>query len=583
MWQKVLNLVDAFNKKLELVQQDLPEYEKFSPDEFNQRRILKPAMFKDEKAALRKVTADAMAAFSLLQRDAACAILPRIPVSCWSLYQPVIRETRGQILQRIIPQLYAIVNELCQVDVVSGIEDRPNMLQMSTLSNPQKEGGQNFQIYQAPPIDNKKMMVQRAEMGAKEVADLLAQTGFICTYGDKFYILTDYPRRFKKLEGKDVQRMIDGFVKQKRISISPPLYDDVRKCLLYDSQIQVVKEPGLPGYVWPFADGAVDIRYGSRIENSRQYFYTVALKCRYIPNAECPAFDQLLLSIAGGDMEVIELIWRMIGYILSDDTGWKVFFVFRGPKDTGKSLLANVISLLMENEAVVSMGIAEIGKKFTMHELVDKKLTVCMDLTDEPLDPSTVGAIKAITGGDLIRAEGKYQTGRSVHIKSKLLFGTNHEIRLKKSDQAFAERLIEIPFLYPVPKEKQNRNLLDALTRELPGIAVKAAKAYLSLVSDNYVVALPTIKIPQGMVFDDEKIIAEFATEKCDFSDETAKIVTEDLFQAYRYFCNEKGLAAIDKAKFSAIFNGQNKAAEKKKVNVGGQILQGYTGVRLKV
>lgn len=584
MWQKVLNLVDAFNKKLELVQQDLPEYEKFSPDEFNQRRILKPAMFKDEKAALRKVTADAMAAFSLLQRDAACAILPRTLISGWTLNQPVMREMRGQYLQRILPQLQAIVNELLRLEVeaTSSRSNKSHLSQTTTSSISQKEGGQKFQIYQAPPIDNQKLMVQRAEIEAKEIADILAGTGFVCTYEDEFYILANYPRRFKKLEGKAVQRMIDSFVKQRGINISPLLYDEVRKCLLYNSQIQVIKEPGLPSHIWPFADGLVDIRYGSRIENNMKFFFTTALSCSYIPNAKCPAFDQFLQSVTGGDMEMIDLIWKIIGYILSDDVGWKAFFVFRGPKDTGKSLLANVIASLFEQEAVTSMGITEIGKKFSMAELVNKKLTVCMDLTDEPLDPTTVGAIKTITGGDLIRAEGKYQTGRSVRIKSKLLFGTNHELQLKKSDQAFIERLIEIPFWYPVPKEKQNRNLLDALKQELPGIAVKAARAFLSLVANNYMVARPIITIPQGMSFDDEKIITEFASEKCDFCDATAKIATEDLYQGYRQFCHEKKLTVIEKSKFSEIFNRQNKKVEKKKVNIDGQILQGYRGVRLK-
>ena len=150
-----------------------------------------------------------------------------------------------------------------------------------------------------------------------------------------------------------------------------------------------MKEPGLPGYIWPFADGLVDIRDGRRIENRRQYFYCTALACDYMPGAICPAFDEFLYGISGGDLEIIESLWKMIGYIISDDVGGKMFFVFRGPKDTGKSLLANVICALLEDEAVASMGIAEIGKRFTMAELVDKKLTICMDLTDEPLDPAT--------------------------------------------------------------------------------------------------------------------------------------------------------------------------------------------------
>lgn len=583
MMMKMVTLLDEFNRGVDMVQQDLPEWERFSPSELAQRKILIPALVRDEAMAIQKIAADAIAAYGFLQYDAAKATLPRVSVSGWNLSQSVVSENRSQYLQRALFWFRNIVNEICrlQSESIAGHSIQQNALPIPML--PVDGGGQNVQIYQAAPIKNDNLLIPKDEKGAREVAEMLAGTGFVYTYADEFYILTNYPRRFKKLEGKDVQRMIGSFVKGKGIDISPLQYDEVKKCLLYDSQIQVVKEPGLSGYIWPFADGLVDIRDGRKIENRRQYFYCVAFSCDYIPTAACPVFDQFLYGISGGDSGIIDLLWKMIGYILSDDMSGKVFFVFRGPKDTGKSLLANVICSLLEDEAVASMGIAEIGKRFTMAELVDKKLTVCMDLTDEPLDPATVGAVKTITGGDLVRAEGKYQAGRSVHIKSKLLFGTNHEVRLKKADLAFNERLVEIPFLYPVPKEKQNRDLLNLLKRELPGIAVKASKAYLSLVANNYNIALPAIMIPQGMAFDDEKIIVEFASEKCDFSDKKARVFTKDLFHAYEDFCHERKLQAVEMKKFSEIFNSQNTEVEKKKININGQILQGYVGVRLKV
>lgn len=586
MMKKILLLVDAFNRGVDMVQQDLPEWERFSPFELAQRRILKPGMVGDEAVAICKIAADAMSALQFLQYDVANVTLPRINVSGFITNQSILSKNRGQYLQHTIVYFSNIVSEICRLksEIMADkcIQDNSKALLGLRLPMPIEGGGQNLQIYQAPPIENNKFMRCDDEKEAEEVADILAEAGFICTYQDEFYILTDYPRRFKKLEGKSVQRFIDSFVKQKGINISPLAYDEVRKSLLYNSQIQVVKEPGLPRYIWPFADGLVDIRDGSRIENRKQYFYCTALLCNYLPDADCPNFDKFLQGLSGGVPEVIDLIWKMIGYILSDDVGWKVFFVFRGLKDTGKSLLANVICSLLEDEAVASMGIAELGKRFTMSELMDKKLTVCMDLTDEPLDPATVGAVKTITGGDLIRAERKYQAGRSVHIKSKLLFGTNHEIRLKKADPAFSERLIEIPFLYPVPKEEQNRDLLNILKRELPGIAVKASKAYLSLVTGNYIITPPTIGIPEGMVFDDEKIIAQFATEKCDFSDKEARIFTRDLFHAYEDFCHARKLQAVEMKKFSEIFKSQNINVEKKRINMGGENLQGYQGVRLK-
>lgn len=191
-----------------------------------------------------------------------------------------------------------------------------------------------------------------------------------------------------------------------------------------------------------------------------RYFYTETFSSRFCPEAQCPLFDQLVASAMGNDTILIELLWQAVGDILSNGNLAKVFFLFWGPKDTGKSLIAEIIAMLFEENAVKAIGINDLGTQFALAELVDKRLGICMDLGDETLSPASIGKIKSITGGDRIRIEAKYKPAITTKINAKLLFGSNHLIKLKTPDAAFSERMILIPFRYPVPKEKQDKMLL---------------------------------------------------------------------------------------------------------------------------
>lgn len=76
------------------------------------------------------------------------------------------------------------------------------------------------------------------------------------------------------------------------------------------------------------------------------------MQCNYNELAICPDFDDFIDSISGGDASLYTLIWEAIGYLLSNDTNAKVFFLFYGVKDSGKSLLGRTIEDLIGKQWV---------------------------------------------------------------------------------------------------------------------------------------------------------------------------------------------------------------------------------------
>lgn len=435
-------------------------------------------------------------------------------------------------------------------------------------------------VYPGQAYDTQKYL-KKAHMSSEEVESFIITNFLIRTFRGEIYLFSREPVKFRLVECFEPQQFISGVLRRLEQAAEPAEVDKIKKMLLYDERIAIQEKTVLPATIWPFWDGLVDISTEQFWGKEETYFYTETFFSRFCPNAQCPLFDQLVASAMGNDTVLIELLWQAVGYILSNGNHAKVFFLFWGPKDTGKSLIAEIIAMLFEENAVKAIGINDLGTQFALAELVDKRLGICMDLGDETLSPASVGKIKSITGGDRIRIEAKYKPAITTKINAKLLFGSNHLIKLKTPDAAFSERMVLISFRYPVPKEKQDKMLLKKIKYELPGITVKAARAYLRLVRNNYVFPKTADLIPETVSISHEKVIADFAGKCCEFR-EGERVSTQELYDTYQKFAMTRSLPVLDKGKFSEIFNSQNPEVVNKKINFGGRSLQGYQGVRIK-
>ena len=437
------------------------------------------------------------------------------------------------------------------------------------------------QVYVPQNRDTSKYEVE-AEVSSSGIVDEIAARYVIRSYRGELYVYNILPDKFRKLDGIEPEQFIDKFLRDKGQRAEPAEIKKIKDSLRFHSGLAIREPLALPDDIVAFFDGIVNIRTGERIPNGGRYFITQTLSCYYMPAANCPVFETFVASAMGGDPLLVELIWEIIGYIISNDTKAKKFFVFVGEKDTGKSLTANIIESLFEEDAVHGMSINQIGEKFAISELVDKRLGLCMDLGDEPLNENAVGMIKAITGGDKIRAEAKYKAGITTRIPAKLLFGTNHRLRIKRPDFAFSDRQVVVPFRFPVPKEKQDRSLFKRICQdELPGIAIRAAAAYLRLVDNHYEFPDALAFLPTEDEVSNDKIIADFTVRCCELVP-GAKTSTENLYRAYEQFTLELGLPSLEKNKFSEIFGRLNPGLTKKKINFDGQPLQGYIGIKLR-
>ena len=206
-----------------------------------------------------------------------------------------------------------------------------------------------------------------------------------------------------------------------------------------------------------FANGVLNLKTGHLHPHNPAFNTYYEIKSSYDQHSRPhPVFDQFLASITGGDPALEQRILEVIGYCIVPDTQGKVFFVFQGVPDSGKSVLAAFIRGCFNDDATVAMDILSLGERFSVSSLIGKQLCTSMDLPAAPLNAKSVSIFKMLTGGDPITCDIKFAPHTTFYNTAKFIFGTNHMILTQNNDPAFYRRAITVPFLNMVPKERQD-------------------------------------------------------------------------------------------------------------------------------
>lgn len=316
-------------------------------------------------------------------------------------------------------------------------------------------------------------------------------------------------------------------------------------------------------------------------------FNTHYLDVPWMGYQNCPVFQAFLDFASGNQYLLRQRMLEVIGYLLTPGNQAKRFVLFQGVGNTGKSVLGDLIRSFYEPSAVAAVSAHQLGERFSASFLAHRHLNVSMDLPGGVLDQKAVAVLKQITGGDLLSIEGKNREAYADRIRCKMLFGSNHPLVLKDRDEAFAKRVLLVPFRFPVPEEQMDHTLLEKLKRERSGILYWALTAYREVVRRNYQFTGEErfgFKPQQIMIQESPQTKVGDFVSACCLLEEGAFASTETLHEAYLRFCAQQGQEAIaDRAAFSKALKsclGEKIQAHKKRV--GGVPLNGYFGICLK-
>jgi putative DNA primase/helicase len=156
------------------------------------------------------------------------------------------------------------------------------------------------------------------------------------------------------------------------------------------------------GELWIKDDFTVELRHPHNPESYLRF----GLDINYDPAAVCPMFDQALLDIfqkSDDPEDMRRHVMEIYGYAIQPRRFIKIFLLWKGRGDNGKSKLAEVLTELLSRKAVAPGRVQDLGREYNRSNLKSKLVFL-----DDDLDHNTVlpdGILKQYS-------EAKYSNGR---------------------------------------------------------------------------------------------------------------------------------------------------------------------------
>lgn len=218
-------------------------------------------------------------------------------------------------------------------------------------------------------------------------------------------------------------------------------------------------------------DGIIDLETGAVGEHERRLLLTQIT--RVGADQGCPTWMAFLETITGSDQELIAYLARVAGYCLSGSTKEQAFFLLHGSGANGKSVFLQTLAHVLGDYAATATADTFTNRGGARHlsEIAGLRGARMVLVSETEADGQWAEArIKAVTGGERIRANFMYKDHFEFTPQFKLLVGTNHRPALGEVGEAMRRRLHFIPFSVTIPVESRDPDLAEKLKMEAGGI-----------------------------------------------------------------------------------------------------------------
>ena len=144
--------------------------------------------------------------------------------------------------------------------------------------------------------------------------------------------------------------------------------------------------------------------------HKREHFLTTQIPYAYDPDAKAPRFNKFLAEIFEGDPDAADkarLILEMIGYSLASHCRYEKFILLIGPGANGKSVLLDVLRVMVGPDNVAAVQPSQFSNKFQRAHLHLKLLNLVTEIAEG--SQVSDAELKAIVSGELTTVENKHQ------------------------------------------------------------------------------------------------------------------------------------------------------------------------------
>ncbi len=248
-------------------------------------------------------------------------------------------------------------------------------------------------------------------------------------------------------------------------------------------------------YIKACPNGVIDLRTGELRKGKPEEYILNAIATEYDPQLlevenPCPETNAFLLRSMDGDAELVDFIWRLLGYGLITERRDHIFTIFwgehgRNGKDTLIKLITHVLGQTLSGDVPVEMFLQmqQVRNSSAPSPDVLALRGMCIAWINEAEEGQrfALAKLKKLTGGGYISARGLLDKLQTMWLQTHLPIMTTNELpKAKADDAAFWARavLIKWPLSFVEdPKEpherKADKHLESKLYAEAKGVLAR--------------------------------------------------------------------------------------------------------------
>jgi len=288
-------------------------------------------------------------------------------------------------------------------------------------------------------------------------------------------------------------------------------------------------------YLLNLSNGVYNLKTKKFLDHSPDFLFTIRIPIEYDPDADCPKIRKFLSEIV--QEKNIPLLEEIFGWCLDLDSPIQKAIVFVGEGANGKSTFLNVLVTFLGRENCVAVTLQSLSKnRFDKAQLFGKMANIHPDLPATLIADTSV--IKALTGGDSISAEKKFQDGFTFVNKAKQIFSANQLPVIDDESLAIWRRIILVTFPNRFLGDNVDKEILKKLTtpKELSGLLNIALEGLARIQEKEDFTYIPSVEATREKYVAMSDPIRNFIETQCQL-DSWKETPKPKLFKAYGNYC----------------------------------------------
>ncbi|WP_422387649.1 DNA primase family protein [Erwinia aphidicola] len=332
-------------------------------------------------------------------------------------------------------------------------------------------------VFPAPKPEKKKRVTDAAtsslsQMGPSQRGEVLLDhyDGRLSLHGDSDLVHHYNGVIWKPVSDKELAREMAIIFREAGVPYSGAAMKNTVDTMKLSLPVMGITARNLIG----FSNGVFDTRTGVFREHSHEDWLLIASEVEFIEPEEgetleshAPAFWKWINWSTASNQRKADRVLAALYMVMANRFDWQLFLEVTGAGGSGKSVMAEICTMLAGKGNTVSASMAALENPRERALVVGYSLIVMPDMTRYAGDGA---GIKAITGGDKVAIDPKHKAPYSTRIPAVILAINNNAMSFSDRSGGISRRRVIFNFSQVVPENERDPMLSEKIEAELPVI-----------------------------------------------------------------------------------------------------------------